>query len=116
MNIIYDKDIFTIANNKTNTNIICVTTNGMIKKNGEAVMNAGIAKSVNDRFHVGFKLANHLRANGNTCADLGEYIYQNSKYHVVSFPTKENWRDKSIIDLIIKSARQLVTMNGSIAT
>ena len=110
MQIIYDKDIFTISNNDKNANVVCVTTNNMIKRNGEAVMGAGIAKSVNERFHVGYKLANHLRVNGNTCADLGEYSYQNSTYHIVSFPTKDNWRDKSIIDLIIKSANDLVLM------
>lgn len=89
MQIIYDKDIFTISNNDKNANVVCVTTNNMIKRNGEAVMGAGIAKSVNERFRVGYKLANHLRVNGNTCADLGEYSYQNSTYHIVSFPTKD---------------------------
>lgn len=110
MQIIHNQDIFTAPDSKSNTNVICVTTNGMIKKDGTAVMGAGIAKIVNERFHVAGKLADHLRHHGNIVCDLGEYTYEHSKFHLVSFPTKHHWRYPSNPRLIELSAKQLVAL------
>lgn len=97
-------DIFKAASGPNQA--ICVTTNGIIKRNGEAVMGAGIAKSVNTRYNVARILANHLRANGNIPTDLGIY----DGFHILSFPTKNNWRDDSDIELIKNSAKLLVRL------
>ena len=101
-------DIFTLPDSNGRKNIVCVTTNGIIKKDGTAVMGAGIAKTANMRFNVSSKLATSLRQNGNNVSDLGQYNWQTSNFHLVAFPTKENWRDNSHLWLIERSARQLV--------
>lgn len=103
-------DIFTLPNSKVDENIVCVTTNGIIKKDGNAVMGAGIAKTADTRFQLATKLADHLRKNGNTVADLGAYQYKTSQFHIASFPTKNHWRDNSIPELIRQSAIQLVAL------
>lgn len=101
-------DIFTCPNGPTEA--MCVTTNGMIKKNGRAVMGRGIALSVNTKYHVDNILAKHSRTNGNIPADLGIY----DGFHVLSFPTKNNWRDNSSIELIKNSAQELVKLADSL--
>lgn len=103
-------DIFTLPSSETETNVVCVTTNGIIKKDGCAVMGAGIAKTANKRFQVDAKLAEHLRTHGNTVCDLGEYKFKQSRFHLVSFPTKEDWKDNSLPWLIEQSAKQLVDL------
>ena len=97
-----DKDIFELP--KGLKEAMTVTTNGMIKKDGTAVMGRGIAKSVNDRYGVSLKLAEHIKKHGNTPCDLGIY----NGYHILSFPTKNDWRDNSDIELIKQSAKHIV--------
>lgn len=84
---------------------VCVTTNGVICRTG-AVMGAGIAKEANMRYHLSNSLAAKLKAGGNHVYDLG--IYDNK--HILSFPTKNHWRDASDIDLIKKSCKELVDL------
>lgn len=104
MKAISHVDIFTLPNGSTEA--MTVTTNGMIKNNGHAVMGRGIAKSVEDRYQVSGKLASHLRQNGNVPCDLGIY----DGFHVLSFPTKNDWRDDSDLNLIVDSARGLMQL------
>ena len=47
-------DIFTLP--QSNTEGVCVTTNGIIKSDGRAVMGAGIAKQANALFHLDLRL------------------------------------------------------------
>lgn len=103
-------DIFTLPNNKAEENIVCVTTNGIIKRDGTAVMGAGIAKTANLRFKVAEKLANSIRTNGNIVSDLGTYYWKTSRFHLVAFPTKHDWRNPSDLQLIEQSAKQLVAL------
>ena len=95
-------DIFTLPNNKAEENIVCVTTNGIIKRDGTAVMGAGIAKTANLRFKVAEKLADSLRTNGNVVSDLGTYYWKTSRFHLVAFPTKHDWRNPSDLQLILE--------------
>jgi hypothetical protein len=82
---------------------ICITTNGCINSSGNLVMGKGIAKEAKDRFPDLPKiLANMIINDGNNVHYIG-------KYGLFSFPTKHNWWEKSDIDLIIKSAKQLIT-------
>lgn len=85
---------------------VCVTTNGVIKTNGEAVMGAGIAKEANMRYQVAAQLGKKLKINGNHCYDLGSYDGKN----LVSFPTKHDWRNDSDIELIRQSCKELVIL------
>lgn len=94
-----------------NNSAICVTTNGIVKRDGSAVMGAGIAKQARDLYHVDRILGDKLRANGNHVYDLG--VHQSTSRHsftMLSFPTKHDWRDMSDPILIQQSARELITL------
>lgn len=84
------------------TEAVCITTNGMIKSFGRAVMGAGIAKEANNRYQLDHELANHLVKAGNVPC-LFEKSGNNGCF-LISFPTKHDWRDKSDISLIRRSA------------
>ena len=97
-------DIFTVE-----ADAICVTTNGVVMRNGELVMGAGIAKEFRDRFPG---LAGFL---GEKVKDQGNHVYHSFEYPrggketlVISFPTKNDWRADSNIKLIVRSAVELV--------
>lgn len=90
-----------------NYDAICITTNGIIKKNGDAVMGAGIAKTCAQKFPMAQKdLAKGLRANGNIVQVISTTVYG----LLLSFPTKHHWRDPSDIELIKESCRQLMRL------
>ena len=46
--------------------VICIPTNGFIKRNGAAVMGRGVAKQATQRFiGIEFTIGEHLKWNGN---------------------------------------------------
>jgi len=83
---------------------LCITTNGVVKKNGRGVMGKGIALQARQRFsNIDLILGKKIKARGNVVSSLvkdGDRI-------IIAFPTKNDWRDPSDIDLIIQSAEQL---------
>lgn len=84
--------------------VICVTTNGIVKTNGELVMGAGVAKAFANRYKDMPKiLGKKVKEHGNIVFQGGE---DNSTL-LLSFPTKNNFKDKADIKLIIKSAERL---------
>ena len=104
---IYNQDIFKIANSSNEA--ICITTNGLCKSNGDAVMGKGIAKTANDYFHLSTRLGEYLRTYGNRAFDMGLFSFNNNEpYHVLTFPTKHHWKYPSDINLIKTSAEQIV--------
>ena len=87
--------------------LICVTTNGFVKSNGEAVMGAGCAKELRDAVPTAAKkLGGLIKRYGNRpmrfCAVNG--------IHVCSFPVKHHWREEADPDLIAESAVELATL------
>ena len=87
---------------------ICITTNGIIKANGELVMGAGLAKKAKEKYP-------HLpKALGKVVSMHGNHVYYVKKQleplYICSFPTKHDWRDKSDINLVIQSAKELVVL------
>lgn len=81
---------------------VCITTNGVIKKDNQLVMGAGIALQAKMRFpNLPYKLANMVLAYGNR-------VFHMDEENLFSFPTKNDWKDKSDIDLIVRSCKQLV--------
>lgn len=83
---------------------VCITTNGEIKKNGRAVMGAGVARSFRDRIkNIDLVLADSLKQHGNKC----RIFYKIGKVSIIAFPTKILWQDHSDINLIRKSAKEL---------
>jgi hypothetical protein len=80
----------------------CITTNGIVKSNGDLVMGAGIAKEASRRY---MELPHIF---GDKVDERGNHVYIIEKYGIASFPTKNHWRDPSDINLIAQSCRELV--------
>jgi O-acetyl-ADP-ribose deacetylase (regulator of RNase III) len=90
----------------TPCNAIVITTNGIVKMNGELVMGKGIALEANNRFTcLAWKLGQLVRDHGNNV-----YLIKGYSTKVISFPTKNDWRNPSDMALIIKSTGQLVRL------
>ena len=87
--------------------VLVLTTNGTIRKDGACVMGRGIAKEAKMKFpRLPYKLGSLIKASGNNVYDLGTF----SGYRIISFPVKHNWWEQANIELIKRSARQLVKM------
>ncbi len=82
----------------------CITTNGALRANGNAIMGKGIALQAKQRYpKLEFTLGRLIQKYGNYVFYLG--------YGLISFPTKHDWRDhKSDIGLIKRSAMELVSL------
>lgn len=80
---------------------VCVTTNGIVKSGGLAVMGRGVAKQAVDRVpeiqrQLGWKIAMH-----------GNHVFTFLPHRIITFPTKEDWRNASLPHLIARSCREL---------
>jgi len=82
--------------------IIAVTTNGIVDKFQRLVMGRGCAQE------AAALCPNLPRILGKLVADQGNHAHYVSEYNIVSFPTKNHWRDNSDIELIRQSAREVV--------
>ena len=79
---------------------VVVPTNTSIRKDGRAVMGAGLAKDAAERFpDLPQELATHINR-------WKERIYVNSS--VICLPTKRDWRAPSKLDLIMQGCHELV--------
>lgn len=86
---------------------VCITTNGYVKKNGEAVMGRGCALEAAQRFpSLPALLGEHLQLAGNHVY----VVYVKHEYDLVTFPVKHHWRQRASLDLIIRSANELVAL------
>ena len=92
------------------TEAVCITTNGIVDKNGNAVMGRGIALQAKNLFHCEAKLGRYINQYGNRCFNLGQYKRDGEVFTLISFPTKHHWKELSDITLICKSAEQLIAM------
>jgi hypothetical protein len=103
---IFDRDSWS-QQPQTKQLALCVTTNGIIKTNGDAVMGAGIAKAF-ALVHPQLPkiLGQKLTESGNQV----HYLLNMSNVHILSFPTKHHWRDRSSLTLITNSARTLAEL------
>ena len=93
---------------------VCVTTNGIVKANGDAVMGAGIALQANRHFNLAPRLGQYINQYGNRAFNLGLYqrvtLQGTFTFNIFSFPTKHDWKNDSDINLICRSAEQLMEM------
>jgi hypothetical protein len=81
----------------------CITTNGALRRNGNAIMGKGIALEARRRYHaVEAILGSYINRYGNHVFSLG--------YDLISFPTKYHWKQDSDIQLIKRSAQELVML------
>lgn len=91
--------------------VICVTTNGALKKDGNAIMTQGWGKFVRETFeNIDAKLGKYLKTYGNRVFNLGTQHYRGKPIIVVSFPTKNDWMGQSDLGLIKKSAQELIAL------
>jgi hypothetical protein len=94
-------DIWDFYNNGTNmfnNNYIAITTNGDIKRNGEAVMGAGIALEAAKRFPELPKML------GKALYDYGNIPFDFKDLKIFTFPTKNHWNENSNLEIIRHSA------------
>ena len=81
----------------------CITTNGALRRNGNAIMGKGIALEARKRYHdIEAILGSLINKYGNHVFLLG--------YNTISFPTKHHWKHDSDIQLIKRSAQELVKL------
>jgi len=89
---------------------LCVTTNGILKKNNAAVMGAGNAKAVRDRYKgIDFIFGELIKKNGN----IVQIIDYRDNLPIVAFPVKHNWREKADPKLLELSAFQLTELTNT---
>jgi len=85
---------------------LCLTTNGSIKTNGAGVMGRGIALQATRRYPgIGQALGAHLAQNGN---HVGLLITREDGRPIYAFPVKHVWDQHADLQLIERSARELV--------
>lgn len=97
MKEIYD-DIWKYHNQES---YICITINGFVKANGQAVMGKGIAYQCKQRYPEFSKLL------GNAIIKNGNIVNLFNNYHIITIPVKHNWWEKGNLQLIEKSIKQL---------
>lgn len=113
----YSGNLFLLPSNP-NTEAAVVTTNGIIKRDGRLVMGKGIAGySASHHAGIDIRLAEHVRKNGNTPADAGTYHDAERAamgiaacVRVLSLPTKDHWKDPSILRHIVDGCRGLMAL------
>lgn len=102
-------DMFQVCKND---DALCVTTNGVLNKQGNLVMGAGNAKYFRDNFKgIDKKLGNYVKKYGNRVFKIGEVTLNTGNIVKIvtlfSFPTKHDWKDSSDLKLIEQSCIQL---------
>jgi len=80
--------------------VICLTTNGTVKANGEGVMGRGNALEATQRFPgIAAKLGDRLMHRGNHV----EWLFVG----VLMFPVKHQWFERADLELIARSVQEL---------
>ena len=86
--------------------LLLITTNSVVKKNGELVMGAGIAKEATQRFPGIQKIfGDEILANAKQFERYGLIVGPSKK--LGAFQTKINWRDNSLLGVIEYSTKML---------
>jgi hypothetical protein len=79
-----------------------IPTNGIVTPQGIAIMGAGVAAQAVQRFPM---LPRELGAK----LRKGNHVYYFDHYKLLTFPTKNHWRNPSTVELIEDSVRELLT-------
>jgi hypothetical protein len=85
--------------------IICITTNGTLKKNGSGVMGRGCAAEATKKVP---KIAEYL---GKVITHFGNHVHHlvdKPLPIIVSFPVKHNWWERADLELIERSKKELL--------
>ncbi len=100
---------------------ICITTNGLVKRDGRAVMGAGIALQAEKKVKgCEVILGKKITQSENHVYPFGERIpllfkprpssISHRTQQLISFPTKNDWRNPSEISLIEQSCQELLKL------
>ncbi len=91
-----------------NKGTLVITTNGTIKKNGEAVMGRGIALEANQMFPgLAKALGRNLSERGNHAHLLLVSVFSTRNITIWTMPVKHNWWEEADPELIVRSAHEL---------
>ena len=110
MELKYGGNLFLLPR-KDHKDACVVTTNGIVRRNGCAVMGAGIAKYCRDTFPgIDKELGTSITVGGNHVYYLGTRRVPGkvATFSLFSFPTKDDWKDASKPNLIRQSCREMV--------
>lgn len=91
---------------------ICLTVNGTIKANGEAVMGRGCALEAVQRLRgksTGVPRYEIAKVWGQRLKDYGLKLMYLCEFDLYMFPVKYNWWERASLELIKKSAQDLAT-------
>ena len=94
-------------------NAVVVTTNGILRQDGSAVMGKGTALQATKRFPgIDQRFGKEIATQGNHCIALpmGMQVGSAAEWYLVSFPTKDHWRQPSKISLLERSANEIVKL------
>lgn len=87
-----------------NADWIIITTNGFIKKNGEAVMGRGVAYQAKKKFpELPKMLGDYLKSKGNHVG-----VFESLK--LITFPVKTNWWERASLRLIERSCIEVASL------
>lgn len=91
---------------KDQIDAICCTTNMIVKRNGELVMGAGVAKEFADNYkwlpkHWGERLNKGIHLDGFMVTQL------KTRLSLVALPTKRDWKEDSTLELVEKALGNL---------
>lgn len=84
--------------------VIGVPTNGDCRRDGRAIMGAGLARAAAARFPALPALL------GATLRDSGNHAYYWPEFRLVTLPTKQSWTRGSTIDLIARTGREALRL------
>lgn len=94
--------------------IICTTTNMIVKNDGCLVMGGGVAKLFLDEFPGIDKMFGTIikRSGNRQMIQVVPYERDSSIYYLVGFPTKIDWKNPSPLWLIERSMKQLIAFRA----
>lgn len=91
---------------------IIITTNGDVNASGRAVMGRGCALEAATRYpNLDWRFGQMLRARCNHTMLVELQSYPNGNdFWLISFPVKHHWHQQADLELIERSARELVAL------
>lgn len=93
---------------KYKTDILCITTNGFVKNDHNAVMGRGVAFQAKQLYPELSKILGHsIFMYGNHVHQLGTHRFGDHLIWIYSFPVKHNWWEIADPELIRRSCREL---------
>ena len=84
---------------------ICITTNGVVKENGECVMGRGVALQAKQLYpFLPKRIGDWIKKEGNI-------PYIDEELRIITLPVKNHWKEKADIELIKQSILHLKVLS-----